>query len=355
MIPCADLFSGGGGLSMGAHLAGASVAFAADHWDLACKWHAENFPGTAHACQDLQQFDFRQLPDLSSGLLLAAPECQGHSSNARPARAGSGGSHSPSVESQAERTRLQRSTAWAVVTAAEVSRPRAIVIENVREIRDWPLFAPWLECFERLGYTMRTHVLDSALYGSAQDRTRCIITGDRDGMGIRLADSWGASRRSLSDCIDLADGSHHRWRKGGIAAAPERMRVRMRKAQREAGPLCVWNNVSESRGRRLDERAPTLTTKSGSQLYLLDGERCRILNPRELARIQGLPESYQLPTQRAVCSELIGNMVPVELSHGVISQTLAQVASEAQMQTPYTLTIDEAGGRAIGMLNGRLR
>ena len=90
-------------------------------------------------------------------------------------------------------------------------------------------------------------------------------------------------------------------------------------------PVCVWNNVSESRGRRLDERAPTLTTKSGSQLYLLDHNRCRILNPRELARVQGLPDSYELPPQRALCSELIGNMVPAELSHGVVAQTLERL------------------------------
>ena len=91
---------------------------------------------------------------------------------------------------------------------------------------------------------------------------------------------------------------------------------------RQAGARCIWNNVSESRGRPLDGLAPTLTTKSGSQLYLLDGERARILNPRELARIQGFPEGYAIPKNRELASKLIGNAIDVHLARGVIEQAI---------------------------------
>lgn len=72
-----DLFAGAGGFSTGARMAGARVLWAANHWPLAVQWHAANHPETEHACQDLQQADFREAP--AHDLLLASPACQGHS------------------------------------------------------------------------------------------------------------------------------------------------------------------------------------------------------------------------------------------------------------------------------------
>lgn len=66
-----DLFAGAGGFTTGATLAGCSVLWAANHWPTAVKWHAANHPGTEHACQDLQQADFRAAP--AHDLLLASP------------------------------------------------------------------------------------------------------------------------------------------------------------------------------------------------------------------------------------------------------------------------------------------
>lgn len=106
-------------------------------------------------------------------------------------------------------------------------------------------------------------------------------------------------------------------------ALRKRMRSRMRRAQRQAGQVCLWNNVSESAGRRLGGTAPTLTTKSGSQLYLLDGDWGRILNPRELARIQGFGDHYEIPTNRGLASHLIGNAIDVHVSRGVTAQAVA--------------------------------
>jgi DNA (cytosine-5)-methyltransferase 1 len=59
---CVDLFAGAGGFSTGATMAGAQVVWAANHWPLAVKYHAANHPGTDHACQDLQQADWSQVP-----------------------------------------------------------------------------------------------------------------------------------------------------------------------------------------------------------------------------------------------------------------------------------------------------
>lgn len=72
-----DLFAGAGGFSTGASMAGARVVWAANHWPKAIEWHSANHPDTVHACQDLQQADFREAP--AHDILLASPACQGHS------------------------------------------------------------------------------------------------------------------------------------------------------------------------------------------------------------------------------------------------------------------------------------
>lgn len=316
----ADFFSGLGGFTEGAAQAGIAVTFAANHDERAVEWHTRNHRGVTHACQDLQQLDMRLLPDLSDGILIASPACQGHSQNAQPARRGAGGSHRPDARRATERAVLQRSTAWAVVAAAEEARPRAILVENVPPFLRWRLFPAWRGALEALGYAVREHVLRAADFGSPQDRARCVVSASL-GAPIELAPG-GAAPGVLGDVVDPRAGG---W--SPVADKPERMRSRMRRAQREAGGTCVWNNVSESRGRSLDERSPTLTTRSGSQLYLLRGRNCRLLEPRELARIQSFPDSYAIPEARALASHLIGNAIDVRLARGVCEQAAEALAS----------------------------
>jgi site-specific DNA-cytosine methylase len=142
---------------------------------------------------------------------------------------------------------------------------------------------------------------------------------------IELAPTFGAGRangRRLRDCLDPDDAPANRW--FGIDDKPARTRALIRAKQAEGGRRGILNNVSDGvRLRSVDDLAPTLTTKSGSQLMLVDHDRVRILNPRELARVHGVRDDAPLPAERGTASRLIGNMVPVELAAGVIAQAEA--------------------------------
>ena len=100
-----DLFAGLGGFSEGARQAGFQVKWSANHSQPAVYWHSVNHPHAIHACQDLQQCDFRTAP--AHDVLLASPACQGHS----PAR----GTDKPHHDTQ-------RATAWAVVMLGILAR-----------------------------------------------------------------------------------------------------------------------------------------------------------------------------------------------------------------------------------------
>lgn len=72
-----DLFSGFGGSSTGASMAGIDVVWAGNHWQEAVGIHALNHPSSQHVCQDLHQADWSSVP--AHDLLIASPCCQGHS------------------------------------------------------------------------------------------------------------------------------------------------------------------------------------------------------------------------------------------------------------------------------------
>jgi DNA (cytosine-5)-methyltransferase 1 len=80
-----DLFSGVGGLSLGAARAGFRVAASAELDPIASKSHADNFPSTAHIERDVAQLSGRDLLE-AAGLkkgelsgLIGGPPCQGFS------------------------------------------------------------------------------------------------------------------------------------------------------------------------------------------------------------------------------------------------------------------------------------
>jgi DNA (cytosine-5)-methyltransferase 1 len=326
MLPGMDLFSGIGGWTSGAKRSGkVEVRIALNHDDDAIQWHAAAHPEVAHKKQDATEANFRVFfEEVGEGVLLASPTCQQDSQCARPARVGRGGNGTINIDALMKRNRARRSTAHAVLVAAELLEPRVLLVENVVQFADWDMFPNWLGWLEALGYKTSVHRLNAADYGSATDRERLIVAASRDRV-IDLATSWGPGRvngRRVVDCLDRDDHPSNRW--FPISRKPTRTRRLIRTKQRESGlDRGILNNVSDGvRLRPVDDLAPTLTTKSGSQLMLVDGDRVRILNPAELARIQGWCDPTPLPRSRSVASKLIGNAIPLELSTGVITQAV---------------------------------
>ena len=171
MTTAIDLFSGLGGWSTGASLAGVDVLWAANHWPDAVEWHSANHPNTIHACQDLHQADWSKVP--AHDLLLASPCCQGHS-KAR-GKANGNPQHDAS-----------RSTAWAVVSALEFHRPAMAIVENVPEFLDWALYPAWASAMNALGYQLAPHVVNCADLGVPQERVRMFLICTRSRAPLHL-------------------------------------------------------------------------------------------------------------------------------------------------------------------------
>lgn len=280
-----DLFSGFGGFTEGARQAGVEVVYAANHWQTAVSVHASNYPGAVHECQDLRQADWTKIPRFD--ILLAAPACQGNSRCSQPKR-------------RAYHDAL-RATAWAVVDCADVTEPKAIVVENVPDIRKWRLYPDWRAALERIGYRLTERIVMATDHGVPQLRERLFIFGLLNGKEPAPLPQWGhwpAFRPHLQ-----AGGD---WRSTKLASPGARRRI---EAGKRLGKRYLVQHVTGHRGISLDEPIRTITTKD--QWAVVNGDRYRPLTLREYARGMGFPESYKWPAvlPRSTVTLGLGNAV----------------------------------------------
>lgn len=308
-----DLFAGAGGFTEGATRAGARVVWAANHWKLAVDVHAARHPQTEHQCQDLHQANWARVPD--HDVMLASPACQGHSNAGQPARASWGLQWNAHDDA--------RSTAWAVVSAAEVKRPRWIVVENVPRFADWTLFRHWRGALETLGYALEAHVLDAADYGAPQNRRRLFVVGRLGappslGSALEIArvDAW----RAMASIVDVHGGAG--W--APVAAKSDAVRARVARGRARYGDVFMTQHVKNHPGRSIHAPLPTITC--GDQMCVVNGDRMRPLSVGEYLAGQGFSTDYftgvRLSRREAVA--LVGNAVAVPVASALVSAISGQ-------------------------------
>jgi DNA (cytosine-5)-methyltransferase 1 len=291
-----DLFAGLGGSTCGAKAAGARVLWAANHWQVAVDTHRANHPEVQHACQDLHQVDWSIIP--RHHLLLASPECNGHT-NAR-------GKEQP-------RHDKSRSTAWAVVGCAEYHRPELIVVENVPAFLKWCLYPAWELAMQRLGYHLTPHSIDAADCGLPQHRVRLFIVLSRRAP-IRLH----IAKRDHVPFRHIIDWSLDTW--SPLRSMCARTRSRARNGRKQFGDTFLVPYYSSARtGRSIDRPLGTVTTRA--RFSLVHGDRQRMLSVGEYRAAMGFPASYKLPVKPiATAIHLLGNAVPPPMLEAIVEQ-----------------------------------
>lgn len=184
MLRGADLFCGAGGTSTGILQAVESLGarmdlLAVNHWTTAVNTHSLNHPNVRHLCETLENIaPAKVIPGGRLNLLAASPECTHHSiaAGGRP------------------RNEQSRATAWHVCRWASDLRIDNILIENVREFKNWgplgangkPLkskkgetFRAFENALRSLGFHVDSRVLNAADFGDPTSRQRLILLARR--------------------------------------------------------------------------------------------------------------------------------------------------------------------------------
>jgi DNA (cytosine-5)-methyltransferase 1 len=283
-----DLFCGGGFGARGAVRGGGEPLLGLDAWDVATRTYQANFPNAKVLTDLVENADLIDLgKKYKPDVLLTSPECTSHSI-ARGAKAGKESS---------------RETALGIVPWIETMKPRWVIVENVKRMKQWTRHDELVQTITDLGYTVSDLFLNSADFGSAQARKRMFLVCDRKGTQVTSAELLKLGtrkRRSARDIIDWgADYPTRPLNQPGRAKATlERAQRAIENLGRRKPFLIVYYGSDYAGGwQTLDAPLRTVTTIDRFALVTWVGNvpYMRMLQPSELSRAMGGGREHKLP------------------------------------------------------------
>lgn len=208
----------------------------------------------------------------------------------------------------------------------EAKRPVAVLLENVRQLSSHNrgrTLARIIEVLEELGYRTSWRVLNALNFGLAQKRERTFIVGFRDhSVPFEWPEPLG-EYPSLDTVLERDVPDRY--------FASEHIRLkRQAKHQSEYG-LSIWH---ENKGGNVSSHPFSCALRAGASYnYLLvNGERR--LTPREMLRLQGFPEWFELPGSYQQIRKQTGNAVPAPVAKAVLEKMVHGLSrSETTGQT----------------------
>ena len=329
LLRCYDLFSGGGGSSRGATLAGAKVVGGLDHWNLAADTFKLNFPDADVTRDKAETPDPKDIKGRVGqiDLLLASPECTSHSV----------------AKGKAPGCEASRATAFQVVRYAKVFEPRWIVVENVKRMQTWPRFAEWRQAIEGLGYKTHVCVLDSQDYRTPQARRRLFVLCDREQTPTTPPRSRGP-KPQVEHVLGRGYPRGSPWTfrpiRAGIQA--DATLERAKRAIDAFGPqaefIIVYYGSDGAGGYQAINRPLRTITTLDRFAYVRptdDGHEMRMLQPPELAAAMGFPSDHQWPdVSRRDRIKLIGNAVCPQVMKAVVQHLTESSRSLTALSRP---------------------
>lgn len=384
-LTAVDLFCGCGGISSGLRSAGFDVLAGFDVEPKYMATFAENFGEERSRSVDLSASNPAETMSglgLVPGeltLLAGGPPCQGFSKNVPRSRR----------DAESDNNRLLRS----FLDHCEAMRPVMVLMENVAEMRNGFGRAYTDEAVERLttaGYAVSHMVLNAADYGVPQRRRRAFFLANRLGFDFREPQPSHSKPAVQADLLGLLDHvtvwdaigdlpplrhgegdeeadypvsastPFQRWarreggRMRGHVARPLRSRQFARLGSLEPGQghkdlpdhLRTKGGYSGAYGRLTkDMVAPTITRwvfhpGSGRWGHPVD---VRTLSIREIARIQGFPDSYAFVGSFVERAGQLGNAVPPLLVEKIALSMLDQVSARTSNSISMDIRSDALG------------
>ena len=343
-----DLFSGAGGMTLGAKAAGIKVAFAIEKDRHAAATYRLNHPEVDLCESDIREVKADRMPRLNGPtVLFGGPPCQGFStSNQRTRNAAN----------------LNNWLFEEFLRAESVYSPDWIVFENVKGILETErrLFVDGvLRQLIKRGYTLSSGVLNSAWYGVPQRRERFFAVGNRHGIEVALPapeqERPCSVAQALKDLPELPNGASETFREYRDAprhAYAKKMRGRLIRSSghlvtRNADyvlarymhvkpggnwediPTELMSNYRNAQNchtgiyHRLDPAKPSVVIGNYRKNMLIHPYQNRGLSVREAARLQSFPDNYVFVGSIGKQQQQVGNAVPPMLAAAVFRAIVA--------------------------------
>lgn len=346
-----DIFSGAGGLSLGAQWAGIDVRTAIEINPSAAKTYKRNHP-TANVIQgDIQEIDAKNFVSKEEPvfIIMGGPPCQGFSMSNTMSR----NMDNPKNLLFREFVRFVRDI-----------KPEWFLFENVWGFTKMEQghIEDMIQClFESLGYKVKHAVLWAHEYGVPQKRNRFFMVGNRSGIDFEFPEPNTKHIVTVKEAIDdLPPLKNGEMRESAqytkTYAQATKYERKMRKGSKEAKQNFVsrnndlviqryhyigqgqnWRAIPDflmqnyaDKGRchsgiykRLKEDEPSVVISNYRKSMLIHPTEDRGISVREAARLQSFPDTFIFDGPISHIQQQIGNAVPPLLAKAVFDKILS--------------------------------
>lgn len=297
-IRVASLFAGIGGICYGFKQAGAQIVWANEIDRDACKTYRHNFGGEYLVEGDIKEVDPDSIPDID--ILNGGFPCQAFS-----------------VAGYRKGFDDERGNLFFEITRIlEVKRPRAILLENVKNLEGHDhgnTFRVIKEQLELLGYHVHHKVLNTMEYGNVpQNRERIYIVGflSEEAYARFEYPTSVELTKTIHDIIDVSDKKPL-----GLYYDNSKYYPELKKTMTKKDTVYQWRRVYCRENK--SNVCPTLTANMGTGGHnvplILDDFGIRKLTPEECVGFQGFPDEFEFPVDISNASKYkqAGNSVSV--------------------------------------------
>ncbi len=308
-ITVASLFAGIGGICYGFQQSGAEIVWA-NEWDRdTCKTYRHNFGGEYLVEGDIREVDPHTIPDID--ILNAGFPCQAFS-----------------VAGYQKGFDDERGNLFFEITRIlEVKRPRAVLLENVKNLESHDhgnTFRVIKEQLELLGYHVHHKVLNTMEYGNIpQNRERIYIVG--------FLSEEAYNRFTYPEPIPLTKTIHHiinvsEKKPLGLYYENSKYYPELKKTMTKKDTVYQWRRVYCRENK--NNVCPTLTANMGTGGHnvplILDDFGIRKLTPEECVGFQGFPAEFSFPDDISNASKYkqAGNSVSVPVVARIVENML---------------------------------
>ena len=298
----ASLFCGCGGTDVGLlgdfdflgkhyNSNGMQIVYANDIDDNACNIFKKNF-GIIPDNRDIREVKSDDIPEFD--ILTGGFPCQSFSIVAQnPKRLGV----------KDERGKLF----FEMCRILKEKQPKCFIAENVKGIltaNKKSAFPLILKEFEDSGYDVQYRILNSANYGVPQKRERVIIVGFRSDLNIKF---------DFPENIINDESKFEPLEKVVEKSVDEKYFFSQRAVE---GMLRRRESMNKGRAQDLSKPCNTVgahlakVSLNSTDPVLKEGDKYRRFTPREVARIQSIPENFELDGSEAAQYRAFGNAIP---------------------------------------------
>jgi DNA (cytosine-5)-methyltransferase 1 len=345
-----DLFSGAGGMTLGAKMAGIKVSYAVEINEQCADTYKFNNPEVVVFNKDIRKVRSNIFAADSPLVLFGGPPCQGFS------------------VSNSKTRNKENPKNWLFqdfIRIAKHLQPSWIVVENVTGIKETEggfFLQQIIDHISLLGYSVKHTVLTASDYGVPQNRNRYFIVGNRLGIDFKFPEPT-SERVTVSDAIgdlpSLSNGhseskmlytekepsDYAKQMRNGVnftynnlvtQNAPHilrRYRYIPQGGNWEQIPKRLMKNYKDSSRchtgiyYRLLANEPAKVIGNFRKNMLVHPFEHRGLSVREAARIQSFPDTYVFQGSIGFQQQQVADAVPPLLAKSVFSQIVSYDAS----------------------------